>query len=67
MIAYQSRLKYIIDEEAKIKHAEHKGREKEKIETIKSCLEKNLPIETIAYITKFSEEQVQEIIKSFNK
>lgn len=74
IIAYQSRLKAIIDEEAKIDYAEYKGlekgiergieqgQEKGKVEVVLAGAENGLDIPTLAKITGYSEERVQEIL-----
>ncbi|MFC9539781.1 Rpn family recombination-promoting nuclease/putative transposase [Lysinibacillus sp. NPDC056959] len=65
IIAYQSRLKYILDEEAKledVKHmAEQKGIEKGKEEISKNLLVDGMGIEFICKITGLSVERIEEI------
>ncbi|QPQ31522.1 Rpn family recombination-promoting nuclease/putative transposase [Lysinibacillus sp. JNUCC 51] len=65
VIAYQSRLKYILDEEAKledVKHmAEQKGIEKEKEETANKLLASGMDIDFIHRITDLSVERIKEI------
>ncbi|MEQ6354042.1 hypothetical protein ABNX05_05380 [Lysinibacillus sp. M3] len=65
IIAYQSRLKYILDEEAKledVKHmAEQKGIEKGKEEISKNLLVDGMDIEFICKITGLSVERIEEI------
>lgn len=63
IIAYESRLKKIIDEEAKIDYAKHKGREEGKIEVILTGFKNGLNITTLAQITGYSEERVEEILR----
>lgn len=75
IIAYESRLKKIIDDEAKIDYAKHKGREegiekgieegieKGKVEVILTGVQSGLTVETLAHITGYSEERVEKIIK----
>lgn len=78
-IAYESRLKAIIDEEAKLDYARFKGREEGKEIGLEEGLKKGqkeakreiilngakngLDIPTLAKITGYSEEQVKEILK----
>ena len=40
------------------------GEKKEKIETAKRMLEKNIPIETIIEVTQLTEKEINEIIKN---
>ncbi|MFJ8099814.1 Rpn family recombination-promoting nuclease/putative transposase [Lysinibacillus sp. NPDC096212] len=65
VIAYQSRLKYILDEEAKledVKHmAEQQGIEKEKEETANKLLANGMDIDFIHKITDLSVERIEEI------
>ncbi|MGA3602362.1 PD-(D/E)XK nuclease family transposase [Lysinibacillus agricola] len=65
VIAYQSRLKYILDEEAKledVKHmAEQKGIEETKEEIANNLLVNNMDIDFISKITGLSVERIEEI------
>ncbi|WP_068982668.1 hypothetical protein [Lysinibacillus xylanilyticus] len=65
MIAYQSRIKYILDEEAKlddVKHmAEQKGKEEAKEEIVNNLLVNNMDIDFISKITGLSMERIEEI------
>lgn len=65
IIAYHSRLKAIIDEEAKLDYAEHKGIEKGKIaqaiETAKVLIAQNIPEEVIIQSTGLTLEEISEI------
>ncbi|MGA3677127.1 hypothetical protein ACPCXF_18830 [Lysinibacillus agricola] len=65
VIAYQSRLKYIFDEEAKledVKHmAEQKGIEEAKEEIANNLLVNNMDIDFISKITGLSMERIEEI------
>lgn len=65
IIAYHSRLKAIIDEEAKLDYAEHKGVEKGKkfqaIETAKVLIAQNIPEEVIIQSTGLTSEEINEI------
>lgn len=63
IIAYQSRLKVIIDEEAKIDYATFKGREEGKKEVVLTGYKNNLDVSTLACITGYSEEKVEKILK----
>lgn len=76
IIAYESRLKKIIDDEAKIDYARYQGREEGreegrtkgkvegKIDVILQGAKNGLSITTLAQITGFSEERVEEILKN---
>ena len=46
------------------KEAVEEGEKKEKIETAKRMLEKNIPIETIIEVTQLTEKEINEIIKN---
>ncbi|WP_460013180.1 Rpn family recombination-promoting nuclease/putative transposase [Lysinibacillus sp. CTST325] len=69
VIAYQSRLKYILDEEAKLEDVKHmaeqlgieKGIEKEKEETANKLLANGMDIDFICKITGLSTERIEEI------
>ncbi|MFJ8461628.1 hypothetical protein ACIQ57_21250 [Lysinibacillus xylanilyticus] len=65
VIAYQSRLKYILDEEAKledVKHmAEQKGIEETKEEIANNLLVNNMDIDFISKITGLFMERIEEI------
>nr|WP_275899660.1 PD-(D/E)XK nuclease family transposase [Bacillus piscicola] len=62
IIAYESRLKKIIDEEAKIDYAEYKGSEATKVEVILTGAKKGLDLELLAELTGYSVEKVQEVL-----
>ncbi|WP_375200380.1 hypothetical protein [Bacillus sp. RS11] len=65
VIAYLSRIKYILDEEAKlddVKHmAEQKGKEEAKEEIVNNLLVNNMDIDFISKITGLSMERIEEI------
>lgn len=62
IIAYESRLKTIIDEEAKIDYAKHKGKEEKTVEFILASAKKGLDVELIAELTETTVEYVKEVI-----
>lgn len=62
--AYQSRLKYILDEEAKYDHAKHEGEEKKTREVISNGIKNNIPLETLALLTNLSIQEVEKIADS---
>ena len=76
VFAYESRLKYIMDEEAKLEDvkfmAEKKGREEgrekgkqeEKEETARILLAKQVDVDFIAEVTGLTVEQIREISSS---
>lgn len=65
--AYRARLKYIIDEEAKMSDVLHRGRKEGKLErdkeVILSGVQNNVPLETLALITGHSIEEIKKIIQ----
>ncbi|MEX3746856.1 hypothetical protein [Lysinibacillus xylanilyticus] len=69
VIAYQSRLKYILDEEAKLEDVKHmaeqkgmqKGIEEAKEEIANNLLVNNMDIDFISKITGLSTERIEEI------
>lgn len=63
-MAYISRLKYILDEEAKYDYARDEGGNQKVLEFITTLLEDGLNVEKIARYTKLSVEEVQKIIKN---
>ncbi len=63
-MAYISRLKYILDEEAKYDHARDEGGNQKVLEFITTLLEDGLNVEKIAKYTRLSVEEVQKIIKN---
>lgn len=71
IIAYESRLKKIIDDEARVDYAKHRGREEGKeegreegkIDVILQGAKNGLDTSTLAQITGFSEARVKEILK----
>lgn len=66
VIAYQSRLKYLLDEEAKYDHARHEGAEEKIKEIILNGVKNNVPLETLALLTGFSVEEIKKIQKNLN-
>jgi hypothetical protein len=60
------RLKCYRDLKNSLDKAEREARLDEKIETIRASIESNLPIETIAMITRLSIEEVQRIKKELS-
>lgn len=62
--AYQSRLKYILDEEAKYDHAKHEGEEKKTREVISNGIKNNIPLETLALLTNLTIQEVEKIADS---
>ena len=79
-MAYISRLKYILDEEAKYDHARDEGEKagiekgieqgikqgayQKILEIISNGIENKIPVEIIAVMTKLSIDEVQKIIKN---
>ncbi len=69
VIAYQSRLKYILDEEAKLEDVKHmaeqkgieEGKKEEKEEIANNLLANNMDIDFISKITGLSVERIEEI------
>ncbi|MDM5247549.1 Rpn family recombination-promoting nuclease/putative transposase [Lysinibacillus sp. G4S2] len=69
VIAYQSRLKYILDEEAKLEDVKHmaeqkgieEGKKEEKEEIANNLLANDMDIEFISKITGLSVERIEEI------
>ena len=72
VLAYEARLKRVLDEEAAVREAElraqeahqegrQEGRQEEKKITARRLLTKGIDIETIAGITELSEEQINKI------
>lgn len=69
IVAYQSRLKYVLDEEAKLDDVKHmaeqegikKGREEGKEEVVRKLLSKGMAIDFISEITGLSVERIEEI------
>lgn len=61
IIAYESRLKKIIDDEAKIDYARYKGKEEAKAEFVRNMLSDGLPLERVAKYAELTMEQVKEI------
>lgn len=63
MLAYESRLKYILDEEAKLKDvkymAEQKERKAEKDEMVRNLLAKKMDF--ISGVTRLSVERIKEL------
>ncbi|MGA3677126.1 hypothetical protein [Lysinibacillus agricola] len=71
VIAYQSRLKYILDEEAKLDYVKHmaeqkaieEGKNEAKEEIANNLLVNNMDIDFISKITGLSVERIEEIKK----
>uniref|UniRef100_UPI00402ABA31 Rpn family recombination-promoting nuclease/putative transposase n=1 Tax=Bacillus sp. DX2.2 TaxID=3073452 RepID=UPI00402ABA31 len=66
-IAYEAREKLLLDEQAKLAHAEQEGMEKGieqgKMQMIRGMHEIGVPLETIAKASKLSVEEVERILK----
>ena len=62
-IVYESRLKAIIDEEAKLADAKREGKEEEKIQTAHNLLQINADIETIVQATGLTKDDIMKIQK----
>lgn len=64
-LAYESRLKYILDEEAKLEDvkymAEKKGKQEEKEEIARNLLAEKMDVDFIAKVTGLTVEQIKEI------
>ena|SRR5699024_5811674 len=63
LIAYESRLKAIIDEEARLADAKREGKEEEKIQTAHNLLKINADIETIVQATGLTKDDIMKIQK----
>ncbi|ARD48847.1 Rpn family recombination-promoting nuclease/putative transposase [Sporosarcina sp. P33] len=63
VVAYQSRLKYILDEEGKLDDVKYKAIKERDEEIIRNSVKSNIPIETISAITGHSVEKLHQIIK----
>ena len=63
LIAYESRLKAIIDEEARLADAKREGKEEEKIQTSHNLLQINSDIETIVQATGLTKDDIMKIQK----
>ncbi|MCS3599205.1 putative transposase/invertase (TIGR01784 family) [Bacillus sp. JUb91] len=62
--AYEAREKLLLDEQAKLAHAEQKGMEKGgKMQMIRGMHEIGVPLETIAKASKLSVEEIERILK----
>ncbi|MGE7913644.1 hypothetical protein [Lysinibacillus xylanilyticus] len=65
ILAYQSRLKYILDEEARyidgINKGIEQGRKQEQIEIVKKLLKRHEPIEEIMDLLGLSREEIERI------
>ncbi|WP_242215295.1 Rpn family recombination-promoting nuclease/putative transposase [Bacillus cereus group sp. BfR-BA-01383] len=66
-IAYEDREKLLLDEQAKLAHAEQEGMEKGieqgKMQMIRGMHEIGVPVETIAKASKLSVEEIERILK----
>lgn len=61
--AYEAREKLLLDEQAKLAHAEQEGMEKGKMQMIRGMHEIGVPLETIAKASKLSVEEIERILK----
>ncbi|WP_244943918.1 Rpn family recombination-promoting nuclease/putative transposase [Siminovitchia fortis] len=74
MIAYEARLKRVLDEEAAVREAElrvqearEKGKEEGKEEITRRLLKMKMDVSTIAEITRLPKERVIEIQEEMNR
>ncbi|XXA84414.1 hypothetical protein J1759_12330 [Bacillus paranthracis] len=61
--AYEAREKLLLDEQAKLAHAEQEGIEQGKMQMIRGMHEIGVPLETIAKASKLSVEEIERILK----
>src|SRR5699024_5112318 len=61
LIAYESRLKAIIDEEARLADAKREGKEEEKLKTVHNLLQINAGIETIVQATGLTKADINNL------
>ena len=62
--AYEAREKLLLDEQAKLAHAEQKGREEERIQLIRGMHKNGLPVEDIAKFTGLKVADIQQLLQS---